>query len=71
MINLSGTPQRATESDYHSASEITDTLVQFDLKFDSLRTFLESTTKVVNQHASLLNKIQIDVNTRMLHEIVA
>jgi len=67
---LLGTPQKAVNPQTASASEITDVLVQFDLKFDSLKTFLESVIKVVNQHATMINKLSNDVNTRVLMENV-
>ena len=40
-------------------------LLQFDLKFDFLRDFLSNVTTVINQHASLLNKLQIDVGDKV------
>jgi len=41
-------------------------LLQFDLKFDALKTYLEGFSTVINQHASLINTIQTDVQTRLI-----
>jgi hypothetical protein len=65
-----GTPQKAMQSEGYN-TEVSETLVQFDLKFDSLRTFLESITKVVNQHASMLNKLNTDVGARVALDTVS
>ncbi len=64
-----GTPQKATQSEGYN-TEVSETLVQFDLKFDSLRAFLESVTKVINQHASMLNKLTTEVSARVPFDTV-
>lgn len=43
-----------------------ETLLQFDLKFDALKTYLEGFSTVINQHASLINTLQIDLETRLI-----
>ena len=43
-----------------------ESILQFDLKFDALKTYLEGFSTVINQHASLINTIQTDVQTRLI-----
>jgi hypothetical protein len=59
------------ESDKATAQKLsTNPLLIFDLKFDSLKTFLDNVATVVNQHASILNKIQVDVGQKIYKENV-
>ncbi len=45
-------------------------LLQFDLKFDALKTYLEGFSTVVNQHASIINGLQADLQTRLIENNV-
>ena len=47
-----------------------DPLLQFDLKFDSLKIFLNSVTTVVNQHANILNVMQTELKNKTYIEQV-
>jgi len=46
-------------------------LVQLDLRFDMLRTFLEHIQRAVNHHDEVINGIQTDVNTRATESCLA
>jgi hypothetical protein len=66
-----GTPQKAKETEQHSASKLsTNPLLQFDLKFDSLKVFLDNVATVVNQHATILNGLRVDMNQKIYRDNV-
>jgi len=57
-----GSPHRARKEEApDNPDSLKNPLLQFDLKFDFLRDLLGNVTTVINQHASLLNKLQLDV----------
>ncbi len=63
---LSGSPHKARKEEAPDNPEsLKNPLLQFDLKFDFLRDLLGNVTTVINQHASLLNKVQLDVGDKL------
>jgi hypothetical protein len=44
---------------------------QFEMKFDSLKNYVDSVTTAVNQHASILNKLRTDINLRVVEKNVS
>ena len=50
--------------------ESSNPLFQYDMKFDSLKNYVDSVTTAVNQHAALINKIKNELITKIPEQSV-
>lgn len=68
-----GSPHKARKAEEQTEGEaevLKSPLLQFDLKFDFLKDYLENVTTVINQHASMLNKLKTDVGAKVYEKNV-
>ncbi|KAL4485655.1 hypothetical protein ABPG72_010917 [Tetrahymena utriculariae] len=48
----------------------TNPLFSFDLNFDSLKSFLDKISNTINQHAELINALQLEIQTRETRKVL-
>jgi len=60
----SKTSQKFYDKSTKNNDNIANSLFQFEMKFDSLKGYVDSVTSAVNQHAALINKLRTDLNAK-------
>lgn len=66
LVSCLENTQKIQESQMEKTLEdISNPLFQMELKFDSLKNYVDSVTNAVNQHAVLINKLRSEMTMRV------